>query len=82
MTFDNATANWIKDGGEVDLPRDPDNWHNLAYRSIRWNAESKHWEYLTRLPKSEIHYSYRKLSDLIPVTNSIHKIDDEVTTDL
>ena len=85
MIFNDNQENWIKGGGEVDLPRDPDDWNNLAYRSIGWNPESKRWEYFTRessLTDRRVHYSYGRLSDLIRATNSIHKIDDEVTTEL
>jgi len=85
MTFDDKTAAWIKNGGEVDLPRDPDDWHKLAYRSIAWNAAAKVWQYITRavpneVPERIVHGSFRYLADLIKVTNRIHQIDDECTT--
>tara|TARA_R110002020_G_scaffold362084_1_gene574517 strand:- start:454 stop:729 length:276 start_codon:yes stop_codon:yes gene_type:complete len=89
MTFDDKTAAWIKNGGEVDLPRDPDDWHKLAYRSIVWNSAAKVWQYITRAHTTHggqksnydrIIYSYRYLADLINVTNRIHQIDDECLT--
>jgi len=82
MLFDDKLANWIKGGGEVDLPRDPNNWNNLAYRSISWDADSENWVYVTRLPEVKVHGSYKTLSELVLVTNATHKIDDKVTTEL
>jgi|19_taG_2_1085344.scaffolds.fasta_scaffold20681_4 hypothetical protein len=82
MLFNNEKAAWIMGGGEVDLPRDPNDWHNLAYRSIVWNAAAKVWQYITRaveVPEIIIHGSYRCLADLIKETNRIHQIDDECT---
>ncbi len=84
MTFDDKTATWIKGGGEVDLPRDPDDWHKLAYRSIVWNSAAKVWQYIRRNKRvqsyDQILESYRYLADLIKITNRIHQIDDECTT--
>ena len=49
MLFDDKMALWIKGGGEVDLPRNPEaNWGvdgEVAYRSIRWNEETHDCEY-------------------------------------
>ena len=82
MLFDDKLANWIKGGGEVDLPRDPNNWNNLSYRSISWDSVSESWVYVTRFPLLEVHSRSKKLSDLVLVTNATHKIDDKVTTEL
>ena len=86
MIFDDGMANWIKQGNEVDLPRDPDNWNKLAYRAIRYNNTSEKYEYYTRGNGFErtdkVHYSYSKLTDMVRVTNNIHKINDKVTTEL
>ena len=83
MIMNDERAAWIQQGGEVDLPRDPNDWHNLAYRSIVWNSAGKVWQYITRaveVPEMIIHGSFRYLADLIKVTNRIHQIDDECTT--
>ena len=85
MIFDDGMANWIKQGNEVDLPRDPNNWSKLAYRSIRYNNDTEKYEYVTRGnggAPAEVHYSYSKLKDVVRVTNNIHKINDKVNTEL
>ena len=85
MIFDDGMANWIKQGNEVDLPRDPDNWDKLAYRAIRYNNDTEKYEYVTRgmgVRPSEVHYSYSKLKDVVRVTNNIHNINDKVNTEL
>ena len=85
MIFDDGIAKWIKQGNEVDLPRDPDNWDNLAYRAIRYNNNTEKYEYYTRSNEGapdKVHYSYSKLTDMVRVTNNIHKINDKVTTEL
>ena len=85
MIFDEGMAKWIKQGNEVDLPRDPDNWDNLAYRAIRYNNNTEKYEYVTKgmgITKTDkVHYSYSKLTDMVRVTNNIHKIDDKVTAE-
>ena len=86
MLFDDKLANWIKGGGEVDLPRDPNNWSKLSYRSISWDSVSESWVYVTRfagcIPPVKVHSRSKKLSELVLVTNATHKIDDKVTTEL
>lgn len=84
MTYDNNTVKWMKEGGEVDLPRDPDNWNELAYRSIRWNASTNQWEYFIRPveQEEEVCYSDRRLGTIVDIANRIHQIDDELTADL
>lgn len=83
MVMNDERAAWMKGGGEVDLPRDPNNWDDLAYRSIVWDPEGKVWQYITRavqVPEIVVHRSFRHLFDLIIVTNRTHQIDDECTT--
>ena len=48
MLFDNVEIKWLKNGGEVDMPRDPDDWNRLAYRSIRWNPDVNRFDYFIR----------------------------------
>ena len=81
MKYDNDTILWMKTGGEVDLPRDPDNWNNLAHRSIRWNPDEKMWEYFIHAVEQdeEIISSRHALENLLRETNRIHQIDDIVT---
>ena len=87
MIYSKSTITWMKEkGGETDMPRSRKDWHKLAYRSIRWNAETERWEYFKRkdrygcdLPGGpDVEYSYDKLSDLVEVANRIHKINDTV----
>lgn len=83
MRYTQREIDWMKKDPEnqTDMPRDAKDWDKLAYRSIGWNPATKRWEYFTRpveVEKKIVHYDYTKLSDLILVTNRIHKIDDEV----
>ena len=96
MLYDDKLANWIKGGGEVDMPRNAKaNWGvdgEVAYRSIRWNEETQDWQYFSRTcpisvynriqNNSKIHLIYDKLADMVRETNKIHAIDDKVTTEL
>ena len=78
--YDEKQIKYLKNGGEIDLPRDPDNWHELAYRSIRWNASTNMWEYFIRpvQQEEEVCYSDRNLETIVQIANRIHQIDDEV----
>ena len=96
MLYDDKLANWMKGGGEVDMPRNAKaNWGvdgEVAYRSIRWNEETQDWVYFSRTcpvsvynriqNNSKVHLIYDKLADMVRETNKIHAIDDKVTTDL
>ena len=47
--FDERTIEWMMlRSGEVDLPRDPDNFYNLAYRSVRYDNTTNNWQYYMR----------------------------------
>ena len=89
MLFDDKMALWIKGGGEVDLPRNPEaNWgvdNEVAYRTIRWNTESNKWEYFTRIGYTgdvqPLHLVYDNLAAMVRETNKIHGVEDEVSTE-
>ena len=96
MLYDDKLANWIKGGGEVDMPRNSEaNWgtdNEVAYRSIRWDEKAQSWVYFTRIcpvsvynriqNNSKVHLIYDNLADMVRETNKIHAIDDKVTTEL
>tara|TARA_R110001592_G_scaffold117210_2_gene319089 strand:+ start:749 stop:1087 length:339 start_codon:yes stop_codon:yes gene_type:complete len=89
--FDERTIEWMMlRSGEVDLPRDPDNWYNLAYRSIRYDNRTATWQYYKRkVGRSsvwsstgqdfEILYESMNLRKVVNYSNQIHGIEDQVS---
>ena len=81
--FDERTIEWMMlRSGEVDLPRDPDNWYNLAYRSIRYDNTTNNWQYYMRKVGGQhfaVLFKHTDLRKVIEYTNQIHKIDDSIT---
>lgn len=86
MTIDASDVKDLLRGIEIDMPRDPDNWEKLAYRSIRFNFSQNRWEYYQREMeaygmKERAIYTAIDLHSLIRHTNNVHQIDDEVVVD-
>ena len=81
--FNMNTIQWmaLRDG-EVDMPRDYDDWNQLAYRSIRYRHNTSEWVYYQRPVGDQEYMVLFKHSDLREVirhTNEVHRINDQVS---
>ena len=81
--FDQRTIEWMMlRSGEVDLPRDPDIWSELAYRSIRYDNTTATWQYYKRKVGDQplaILFKSNDLRKVVDYSNQIHGINDLVT---
>jgi len=72
-------ASELKQGVEVDMPVEWDK-KPVRQRTIAWDEERQRYV-LKDIKTDEVHYSYRKLSDLVRNTNQLYDYNDVAVED-